>query len=67
MMHLLLLFSLIYFHFYFILFVICNYFMSIYIIFCLIVVILLFLWVYKVYICILALSNSTAELSSLYP
>lgn len=41
--------------------------MSIYIIFCLIVIILLFLLVYKVYICILALRNSTAELSSLYP
>lgn len=41
--------------------------MSIYIIFCLIVIIFLFLLVYKVYICILALSNSTAELSSLCP
>lgn len=45
LMHLLLLFSLIYFHV--ISFVICNNFMSIYIIFCLIVIIILFLWCIK--------------------
>lgn len=51
---------------YFNVFVFRNYSMSIYIFFCLIII-LLFLWVYKVYLCILALSNSTAELSSLSP
>lgn len=53
LMHLLLLFRLIYFHFisFYLLFVIILW-VFIYF-FCLIIVILLFLWVYKVYICIL--------------
>lgn len=42
-------------------------FTCIYIIFALLVLYYYFVWVYKMYICILALSNSTAELSSLCP
>lgn len=68
LMHLLLLFSLIYFHlFHFICYFVIILWVFIFFFFALLLLYYYFLWVYKVYICILALSNSTAELSSLCP